>query len=90
MPINRFFLVSYVIQDKGVTVDPGYNERQRNDSGVSYNRTFIYPCLKRNEIASRGQDTQWLLAGISYKRVSYIRDPLYYSLNWKDVKVRQP
>ena len=25
--------------------------------GVSYNRTLLYPGFKRNEIASRGQDT---------------------------------
>ena len=39
------------------TMDPGYNQRQGNDSCVSYNRTFLYPGFKRNEIASRGQDT---------------------------------
>ena len=26
-------------------------------SGVSYNRTFVYAGLKKNEIGSRGQDT---------------------------------
>ena len=39
------------------TMDPGYNQRQGNDSGVSYNRTFLYPGFERNEISSRGQDT---------------------------------
>ena len=39
------------------TVDPGYNQRQGNAIGVSYNRTFLYPGFKRNEIVSRGQDT---------------------------------
>ena len=39
------------------TVDPGYNQRQGNAIGVPYNRTFLYPGFKRNEIASQGQDT---------------------------------
>ena len=34
----------------------GYNQRQGNAIGVSYNRNFFYPGFKRNEIASRGQD----------------------------------
>ena len=38
-----------------ITVDPGYDQRQGNAIGVSYNRTFLYPGFKRNEIASRGQ-----------------------------------
>ena len=42
--------------EKHDTVHPGYNQRQGNDSGVSYNRTFLYPGFKRNEIVSRGQD----------------------------------
>ena len=42
---------------KANTVDPGYNQRQGNAIGVSYNRTFLYPGFNRNEIASRGLDT---------------------------------
>ena len=65
MRCMKFFLKETCIQGPArkklplltSTVDPGYNQRQGNDSGVSYNRTFLYPGFKRNEIASRGQDT---------------------------------
>ena len=56
----EYFSISKIINQFLNTVDPGYNQRQWNAIGVSYNRTFLYPGFKRNEIASRGQDTHWL------------------------------
>ena len=47
-------------------------------SGVSYNRTFLKRGIQNIKLAFGAKiRIDYKHSGISYKRVSYIRDPLY-------------
>ena len=53
----RFGLVHVLYLFQNIQWIPDIINVRGTTIGVSYNRTFLYPGFKRNEIASRSQDT---------------------------------